>query len=134
MSIKTSTVFLYLNQEDINYLGKLYDSQIAKNKVRIKEVKEPKNKPHPDTFIFDSFEHITLKNKPTTRNNRLIKSIKLKLSKSFKYNNNKKCITIVNKKKTIFTIQIFKSVVNKNFKPQTWKTFNSKLNTKTIHE
>ena len=59
-----------------NYFGKLYDNQVIKDIVRIKEVKEPNNRPHPISCIFDFLGRFKVIKSPTKPKHAIINSIK----------------------------------------------------------
>lgn len=72
-----------------HYLGKLNDNQIKNNIVKVKEVNEPNNSPHPISFVFDFFELFILIKSPVIRQEINIKIIRGKLSNSLRATSDK---------------------------------------------
>ncbi|KFF22676.1 hypothetical protein IW16_26735 [Chryseobacterium vrystaatense] len=59
-----------------NYCGKLYDNHVIKDIVMMKDVNDPKRRPHPISCVFDFFGRLKVIKSPNKPEHAMIINIK----------------------------------------------------------
>lgn len=90
-----------------NYCGKLYDNHVIKDIVMMKDVNDPKRRPHPISCVFDFFGRLKVIKSPDIAQQANIDTIKSKLSSNCNLTISKNPAKIVRTKEINFNFFTF---------------------------